>query len=46
MKRTYDEIVAYFIEQLRQMRISNDDKMLLVTIVSLMQTRYHEDAKT
>lgn len=46
MKRTYDEIVGYFIEQLRQMRISNDDKMLLVAIVSLMQTRYHEDAKT
>ena len=39
-KRTFNEMVEYFIEQVRQMKIKELDKMALIGMITMIQTEH------
>ena len=44
-KRTFDEMIEYFIAQVHQMKIKELDKMALVGMITVIQTQHEEELK-
>ena len=43
MTRTFDEMIEYFIDQVRQMKIKELDKMALIGMITMIQTKHEEE---
>ena len=44
-KRTFDEMIEYFIDQVRQMKIKELDKMALAGMITMIQTQHEQELK-
>lgn len=44
-KRTFNEMVEYFIEQVRKMKIKELDKMALIGMITMIQTEHEKHGK-
>ena len=42
-RRTFDEMIEYFIDQVRKMKIKELDKMALIGMIAMIQTKHEEE---